>query len=147
MLERWPSGLRQRFAKPSYGLFCIGGSNPPLSAIRRRAERAKARCHDEAHSAKSDCLHIIFLDLFRENVLYFVYCIQSDIDPSPYYIGTTTDVSRRLIDHNTGKSIHTNKFRPWKILTYTAFEDKTKADKFEAYLKTGSGRAFAKRHF
>lgn len=33
-VERWPSGLRQRFAKPSYGWkLRIGGSNPPRSAI------------------------------------------------------------------------------------------------------------------
>lgn len=55
------------------------------------------------------------------------------------------DVKRRLEEHNAGKSIHTNKFRPWKLVSYTAFVDKFKAEKFEAYLKTSSGRAFAKK--
>jgi hypothetical protein len=32
-------------------------------------------------------------------------------------------------------------------MAYLAFSDYEKADKFEAYLKSGSGRAFAKRHF
>ncbi|MES2608226.1 MAG: GIY-YIG nuclease family protein [Pseudomonadota bacterium] len=69
------------------------------------------------------------------------------MDPHRYYVGATTDVPRRLIEHNSGKSIHTNKFRPWEIMTYIAFSDKIKAEKFEAHLKTGSGRAFSKRHF
>src|SRR5436190_17877077 len=37
------------------------------------------------------------------------------------------------------------KFRPWKIKTAIAFTDKTKAMQFERYLKTASGRAFAKK--
>jgi putative endonuclease len=32
-------------------------------------------------------------------------------------------------------------------MTYVGFSDDAKADQFEAYLKTGSGRAFAKKHF
>ncbi|MBN9342951.1 MAG: excinuclease ABC subunit C [Caedibacter sp. 38-128] len=79
--------------------------------------------------------------------MYFVYSIQSEIFPERYYVGMTTDVIQRLNEHNTGKSIHTNKFKPWKLLTYVAFSDKGKAGKFETYLKTGSGRAFCKRHF
>jgi putative endonuclease len=77
--------------------------------------------------------------------MYFVYSIQSENNPDKYYVGLTSDVERRLEEHNTGKSIHTNKFRPWKLVTYTAFVDKYRAEKFEIYLKTSSGRAFAKK--
>jgi putative endonuclease len=56
-------------------------------------------------------------------------------------------MAQRLADHNNGKSTHTNKFRPWKIETCTWFADSEKARKFERYLKTGSGRAFTKKHF
>ncbi len=79
--------------------------------------------------------------------MHFVYSIQSEISSEYFYVGITTDVERRLNDHNSGKSIHTNKFKPWKLIAYIAFRDKSKARKFEAYLKTGSGRAFCKRHF
>jgi len=79
--------------------------------------------------------------------MYYVYFIQSISVPYRYYIGLTTDINRRLTEHNNGKSIHTNKFRPWKIVGYTAFVDKCKAEKFEIYLKTSSGRAFAKKRF
>jgi predicted GIY-YIG superfamily endonuclease len=75
----------------------------------------------------------------------FVYSIQSENNPDRYYVGLTSDVARRLAEHNAGKSIHTNRFKPWKLVTYTAFVDKSKAEKFEVYLKTSSGRAFAKK--
>ena len=77
--------------------------------------------------------------------MYYVYSIQSENNPDKYYVRLTTDVERRLEEHNTGKSIHTNKFGPWKIVSYTAFLCKSRAEKFEAYLKTSSGRAFAKK--
>jgi putative endonuclease len=53
---------------------------------------------------------------------------------------------RELAPHNSGKSIHTNKFKPWNLLAYVALSEKQLAEKFEKYLKGGSGRAFAKRH-
>jgi predicted GIY-YIG superfamily endonuclease len=55
----------------------------------------------------------------------------------------TSDVEKRLVAHNAGQSQHTAKFRPWKLVGYLAFIDEDKASKFEKYLKTGSGRAFA----
>ena len=77
--------------------------------------------------------------------MHYVYSIQSEDHPDKYYVGLTTDLERRLAEHDAVKSIHTNKFRPWKIVSYTAFIDKSRAEKFEVYLKTSSGRAFAKK--
>lgn len=37
------------------------------------------------------------------------------------------------------------KFKLWKIKNYFAFDNKSKAEKFENYLKTQSGRAFCKK--
>ncbi|MGV8948235.1 MAG: GIY-YIG nuclease family protein [Candidatus Paracaedibacter sp.] len=80
-------------------------------------------------------------------VVYFVYSLQSENTPDRYYIGLTTDLMRRLEEHNAGKSIHTNKLKPWKLTISVAFQDEAKAEKFEKYLKTSSGRAFCKKHF
>ena len=77
--------------------------------------------------------------------MYYVYSIQSECNPEKYYVGLTSDIERRLAEHNIGKSIHTSKYRPWKLVTYTAFVDKSRAEKFEIYLKSSSGRAFAKK--
>jgi len=60
-------------------------------------------------------------------------------------VGLTTDLRRRLDDHNAGKAKHTSKFRPWKLETYLAFSDPDKAAAFERYLETSSGIAFANK--
>jgi predicted GIY-YIG superfamily endonuclease len=73
--------------------------------------------------------------------------LQSETQPNRHYVGCTHDLKKRVVEHNTGQSTHTKKFLPWKLLGYIAFTDHNKGDKFEAYLKTASGRTFAKRHF
>ena len=77
----------------------------------------------------------------------FVYLLQSQLDSSKFYVGISNDPGRRLDEHNSGQSIYTNKFRPWNLTVSIAFDDPSKATAFERYLKSGSGRAFAKRHF
>jgi len=74
--------------------------------------------------------------------MYYVYIIQSEKYPKQFYTGFTESIEGRLEDHNSGKSPHTSKFRPWKLIYYCAFEDKKKALDFEKYLKTASGIAF-----
>ena len=77
----------------------------------------------------------------------YVYMLTSIEAPENHYVGAAIDLKRRVQQHNAGESVHTRKFRPWKLEGYIAFSDHAKADKFERNLKTGSGRAFAKRHF
>jgi predicted GIY-YIG superfamily endonuclease len=77
---------------------------------------------------------------------HYVYILQSDIAHSRFYTGLTTDLPSRLHRHNTGANPHTADHRPWSIKTATAFRDPARAAEFERYLKTSSGRAFAKRH-
>lgn len=76
-----------------------------------------------------------------------VYLLQSIAHPEQHYTGLTADVDKRLAAHNAGQSSHTAKYRPWQLVLSLAFHDKNKAIAFEAYLKTGSGRAFAAKHF
>ena len=79
--------------------------------------------------------------------MFYTYILRSLSHPDQRYIGSTSDLKSRLIKHNSGEVPHTSKFKPWKIEAYFAFETNEKAVAFEAYLKTGSGHAFAKRHF
>jgi len=76
----------------------------------------------------------------------YVYILISLVD-GRRYIGKTNDLKKRLKEYNNGKSPHTAKFKPWKISIAIYFEDEKKADAFERYLKSGSGHAFAKKHF
>jgi putative endonuclease len=61
------------------------------------------------------------------------------------YLGMTSNLKQRLQEHNAGKSSHTSKFKPWKLTAYIAFTDRSKAEAFERYLKSGSGHAFARK--
>ena len=77
--------------------------------------------------------------------MWYVYLLQSEAGTGQRYVGLTSDLKRRLTDHNSGKSPHTSKFLPWKLITYVAFSDRPKAEAFERYLKSGSGHAFARK--
>ena len=59
----------------------------------------------------------------------------------------TTDVEARFKAHNAGLSPFTAKYRPWVLTVCIAFADGDAAGRFERYLKSASGRAFARRHF
>lgn len=78
--------------------------------------------------------------------MYYAYILRSENFPDQTYVGSTADLRKRLADHNAGKSVHTNKFKPWNLVGYIALPEKQLAEQFEKYLKSGSGRAFAKRH-
>ena len=80
------------------------------------------------------------------NAFCYVYLLESAGFPSRYYVGLTDDLSGRLAKHNSGSVSHTAKFRPWRIKSAVAFRDRARAAAFEIYLKSSSGRAFAKKH-
>ena len=70
--------------------------------------------------------------------MWCVYIIRSIEFPDEEYIGATEDLKRRLPEHNAGKSAHTAKFKPWKLVWSCASPDKMKALAFEKYLKSHS---------
>jgi putative endonuclease len=76
----------------------------------------------------------------------YVYILES-LDSEHFYVGITDDLRARLAKHNAGEVPHTSKYKPWRMGTYFAFSDAALAVAFEKYLKSGSGRAFAKKHF
>ena len=81
-----------------------------------------------------------------KNVRY-VYILVDTTTETHRYTGVTEDLTARLAKHNAGEVPHISRFKPWRIQTAIAFDSKEKAIAFEAYLKTGSGRSFANRHF
>jgi putative endonuclease len=77
----------------------------------------------------------------------YVYILESISYPGNRYIGVTNNLKKRLKEHNSGKSSHTAKFKPWRIILAIYSVNDKKAEDFERYLKSGSGHAFIKRHF
>lgn len=75
--------------------------------------------------------------------MYYVYCLVSEAAPSRRYAGFTEDLCQRIIAHNNGQNVSTARLGPWKIKGYVAFGTREQALRFERYLKSGSGHAFA----
>jgi putative endonuclease len=75
----------------------------------------------------------------------YVYILHSLTFPGHHYTGITDDLRARLAKHNAGEVSYSSKYRPWKLKTYMAFADEKRAFAFEKYLKSPSGRAFAKK--
>jgi putative endonuclease len=74
----------------------------------------------------------------------YVYILES-LDAQHFYVGITDDLRARLARHNAGEVPHTSKYGQWRLKTYVAFSNKAQAIAFERYLKSASGRAFAKK--
>ena len=91
-------------------------------------------------------LRRLALSMPAEQAMRYVYILRSNSCPWRHYVGVTLDPDRRLIAHNAGMSPHTSKYRPWSIIVVIRFEDDARAFEFEKYLKSPSGRAFAKKH-
>lgn len=75
----------------------------------------------------------------------YVYILESLALEGRHYVGLTSDLRARLQKHNAREVTHTSKYAPWRIKTYVAFSDDAAANAFEKYLKSASGRAFAKK--
>jgi len=79
--------------------------------------------------------------------MHIVYVLISEKNPTKYYIGLTENLDVRLKKHNLEhNNNYTKKYSPWKLETYISFSDIKLAEKFERYLKHGSGHVFLKRH-
>lgn len=63
------------------------------------------------------------------------------------YVGCSNDLKDRLKRHKKGYIEATKNRLPVKLMCYFAFENEHAAFNFEKYLKSGSGRAFMKKHF
>ncbi len=126
--------------------------SPPAFAFWSAAQKAKAATPEQGvgglllklppHAPKDYGLAGQQMQRF-----FYVYVLVSEADETIHYTGTTQELHARLTKHNQGSCAHTSKHRPWRIQTAIAFDSEAKARAFEKYLKTGSGREFARRHF
>lgn len=149
MLRRRRGGIAQRLEQGAHNAL-VGGSNPsapttlrPDGATRGTAMRSNIDLGEAVSCVARRAKH------GRRRIgaitMWYVYIIKSVSHPDQEYTGASEDLKQRVADHNAGKSTHTAKFAPWELVWYCAFPDKYKALEFEKYLKSHSGRAFAKK--
>ena len=70
--------------------------------------------------------------------MYYVYILQS-LKTKKFYVGYTSDLQKRFKEHNSGKSLATKPFRPYKLIFYETFLNRIDAKNREEYLKSGWG--------
>lgn len=64
----------------------------------------------------------------------FVYLLRSCRDGT-CYVGWTTDLSRRLVEHNNGLSFFSHRKRPWQLVGFERFRNPQEAKARESTLK------------
>jgi predicted GIY-YIG superfamily endonuclease len=77
--------------------------------------------------------------------MHYAYILRSISHPDKFYYGSTADLKKRIGVHQIGGNTSTRPFRPWTLVWYGGFPCKQTAEKFENYLKTASGKAFARK--
>jgi putative endonuclease len=76
--------------------------------------------------------------------MFFVYVLNS-INRNYIYVGLTSDLKRRLSDHNQGYNSTTKQYAPFKTILVEEFATRALARGREKYLKSGVGKEYLKR--
>ena len=75
--------------------------------------------------------------------MFIVYAILS-LKDQRIYVGMTSDLGKRLREHNAGKTKSTKGYRPWQLIYSESLPLRTEARAREKYLKSGIGKEFLK---
>jgi len=76
--------------------------------------------------------------------MFYVYVLESKNNVE-LYIGYTSDLAKRVKEHNSGKNKSTKRYIPWKLIYYEACINMNDAKRREKYFKTTQGRRLLKR--
>lgn len=75
--------------------------------------------------------------------MYYVYVMRS-LKDGRLYKGFTSNLKRRIKEHNSGQTKSTKGFVPWELIYFEKVNSREEARKREKYLKSGQGRDFLK---
>jgi len=81
----------------------------------------------------------------KSDCMFYAYILRSEQNPERLYYGFSSDLKKRLKVHNQGGNISTRNGVPWTLVWYGGFESESADSDFERYLKTASGKAFARK--
>jgi len=77
-------------------------------------------------------------------MFYYVYVLQS-MKKGNLYIGYTTELKKRLEEHNRGTVFSTKPYKPWNLIHFEGYRNNEDAQRREKYLKTSQGARLLKR--
>ena len=75
--------------------------------------------------------------------MYFIYAIKSQKD-GRIYVGLSSNILKRISEHNAGYVFSTKGFRPWKLIYKEEVKDRKEARIREKYFKSGFGKELLK---
>ncbi|MCF8229893.1 MAG: GIY-YIG nuclease family protein [Bacteroidales bacterium] len=75
---------------------------------------------------------------------YYIYALES-LQDGRVYVGFTSDVNRRIREHNNGKTKSTKGYRPWRLFFKKLAGSRLEARKLEKYYKSGCGKEYLKK--
>jgi len=76
--------------------------------------------------------------------MFYNYVLQSKKNGN-LYTGYTTDLNKRLKEHNQGLVFSTKSYKPWKLIYCEVCLNEKDAKRREHYLKTTQGQRLLKR--
>lgn len=76
--------------------------------------------------------------------MHYIYVLQS-IKNSSLYIGYTTEIKRRILEHNRQENLSTKSYAPWKLIFFEGYLEEKDAKRREKYLKSNQGSRLFKR--
>ncbi len=77
--------------------------------------------------------------------MYYVYYLESKNNKKYKYIGFTSNIKKRLSNHNWGLVKSTKRNKPWKLIYCEIYLEKQDAIGREKFLKSGSGLKYLKK--
>jgi len=75
--------------------------------------------------------------------MFYIYVLES-VKNKKLYFGYTSDLKKRLKEHNSGKNFSTKPYIPWNLIYYEACIEEEDAIRREKYLKTTQGKKMFK---
>jgi putative endonuclease len=141
-----PPSATSRSSKPPTSSPPFFASVPEASNGRPLKSLRKRRMPFVALAKKGGEEGLLMQETYRNFAhMFYAYILRSEQNPERFYYGFSSDLKKRLKVHNQGGNVSTKTGIPWTLAWYGGFESESAASDFERYLKTASGKAFARK--
>jgi len=88
--------------------------------------------------------NVVYGRQYNLQIMYYTYVLKSQKDQK-LYIGYTTDLKSRYLQHQRGEVKSTKYRRPLDLIFYEAFKNRKDATRREKYFKTEKGKSSLKQ--
>jgi putative endonuclease len=86
---------------------------------------------------------MVYATKTSQNKMNYVYILRS-LKDKKLYIGYSENLKRRFSDHQKGEVLSTKPRRPFELIFYEAYRERSDAKRREKYFKTDKGKSSIK---